>query len=178
MARTRLAAGDLAGARKAFEAASRALGNPGMTAQYALRTIRRAREVKRFGAEPITRLPDGSRLSALPLERLRRELAETSRRAFEVIAEPTIERARRNGPGTRPAAAPETISRLREIQPKFAGLLLEALRRGAPIRAWAVQSGYGPLVHHRWVKLNRRHDWDRRQKALLESSLNPEQASE
>jgi tetratricopeptide (TPR) repeat protein len=171
MARTRLAAGDLAGARKAFEAASRASGNLGMTAQYALRAIRRAREVMRFGAEPITSLPDGARLSAVPLDRLRRELAETSQRAFQVIAEPTIERARRNGPGTRPAAAPKTIRRLREIQPKFAGLLLEALRRGAPIRAWAVQSGYGPLVHNPWIKLNRRHDWQARQKALLESTL-------
>jgi tetratricopeptide (TPR) repeat protein len=171
MARTRLAAGDLAGARKAFEAARKASGSVGMTAQYALRTLRRAEELERHGAEPVTTLADGTRLARLPLSDLQRELSETARRAFEVIAEPTVERARRRGPGTRPAVAPETRERMRDIQPKFAGLLLEALRRGAPLRAWAVQSGYGPLIHHRWGKLNRRHDWQARQKALLESTL-------
>jgi tetratricopeptide (TPR) repeat protein len=177
LARTRLAANDMAGARKAFEAASKASGNLGMTARYAVKAIQRAEELERFGAKPITSLPDGTALSRIPLNRLRRELAETAQRAFRAIAHPTIERARRRGPGTRPAAAPETIRRIREIQPQFAGLLIEALRRGAPIRAWAVQSGYGPLVHHRWIKLNQRHDWDRRQKALVESSLQPGESS-
>jgi tetratricopeptide (TPR) repeat protein len=179
VARTRLAANDLDGAQKAFRQARRAGGNLGMIGQYGARAIQRAKRLQRQGLEPIDVLPDGTPLSAVPLERLQRELAQTARVAWEVISRPTIERARKEGPGTRVAAAPETIERMREVRREFVGLLLEALRRGAPIRGWAVQGGYSPLIHHPWINLHHRDAWQQRRKGLLEEqalSPDPDQA--
>lgn len=171
LARTRLAAGDLDGARRAFRQARGASGPAGMTAQYGLRAIRRAKQVERWGRDPITELSDGRPLSGLALKELQRELSETAAEAFRVIRRPTVERARKRGPGTRPGASPETIRLVKEVQSRFAGLLVEALRRGAPLRAWSVQGGFGPLIYHDWFKLHRRQDWDRRQDALLQEIL-------
>lgn len=171
LARTRLAAGDLAGAREAFLQADQAQGSAGMVGQYALEALDRAEEVRSWGLEPVRVLPDGSALATLPLDRLQRELIEASRLGYEIIGRPTVERPRKKGSGTRPGATPENIDAIREHQARFAGLLLEALRRGAPIREWSVQGGFGPLIHHRWLKLHLRHDWESRHQAILDQSL-------
>ena len=174
-ARTLLAEGKLDEAEAAFNAVRRRRGDAGMEAQYATATIARIREVRKAGLEPATALADGTPLR--DVDDLSGALQKTAARAFEVLGGPAIEKPRRKAPGTRFIPAPETKKQLDLVQAEFAGLLREAVIRGVPLREWAVQGGYAPLVHHRWKKLFRERAEKAREdeaKAAAASGADPE----
>lgn len=144
-------------ARGLLEPLARDRGDLGMTAQYALGAIDRALEVLARGASPDPRAAsvDGAETypGAMGLESA---LAMTGREAFAAIAEGrVVEAPRRNRdlPGTRPVASRETLERLTPIEARFAGLLIDAVATGAPLREWAVQGGFAPLILQPWERL-------------------------
>ena len=64
-----------------------------------------------------------------------------------------VPRKNKSLPGTRPAASAETLAQLLPIESRFAGLLLDAVSTGAPLREWAVQGGFAPLILQPWERL-------------------------
>ncbi len=151
-------AGQYEEARAALETLARDRGDVGMVAQYALGALDRVREVETQGGKPDPRATiggegGGSYPGSLPLEEA---LAATGREAWGAIGEGRVvevPRKNRTLPGTRPAASTETLARLLPIESRFAGLLLDAVATGAPLREWAVQAGFAPLVLQPWERL-------------------------
>ncbi len=152
-ARTLLAADKLDEAQAAFDAVRRRGGDLGMAAQYASSVIDRIREVRKEGLEPATALADGTPLAEVT--DLAAALRDAAGRASQALAGPAEERRRRKGEGVRFVPTPAAKAELLLVQAEFVGLLREAAVRGAPLREWAVQGGYAPLIHHRWIKLFR-----------------------
>ncbi len=148
-------AGQYDDARKLLEEMSRDRGDLGMVAQYALGALDRVREVETQGARPDPRASlDGRDYpGALSLEEA---LTATGREGWTAIGEGRVvevPRKNRSLPGTRPAASFESMQRLLPIESRFAGLLLDAVASGAPLREWAVQGGFAPLILQPWERL-------------------------
>ncbi len=148
-------AGQYDDARKLLEELARDRGDLGMIAQYALGTLDQVRDVEARGGRPEPRasLEGRSYPGALSLEEA---LAATGREGWIAIGEGhvvEVPRKNRNLPGTRPAASLETMQRLLPIESRFAGLLLDAVASGAPLREWAVQGGFAPLILQPWERL-------------------------
>jgi tetratricopeptide (TPR) repeat protein len=167
LGRNHLAANDLDAAEAAFREARRVPGDTGMSAQYALETIERIRELRRFGLEPATNLADGTPIAEADL---RTQLADAARRGWELIRSgESREVARKRREGTRPAPTPEVKEELRLVEAEFVGLLRQAILVGADIRGWAVASGYAPLIHHPWRKLFVQRVREERREQVLEA---------
>jgi tetratricopeptide (TPR) repeat protein len=148
LARADIGAGRLDSALEKFMLARRGGGEIGMAAQYAANAIQRANELKRWDLQPVLASADGTPLGALSDTELRQRIvAEAAELAPLLEAEP-IEVPRKKGEGTRLMPPPEVATALRELQARLSGLLLEASRRGVPLREWAISGGYAPLVHH------------------------------
>jgi hypothetical protein len=60
------------------------------------------------------------------------------------------------------------MQRLLPIQSRFAGLLLDAVSSGAPLREWAVQGGFAPLILQPWERLVVDRDSAARQAQLID----------
>ena len=52
-------------------------------------------------------------------------------------------------------------------------LLLDAVRRQAPLQEWCVVDGYPPLVHNPWATLYVQRAAQDREKQLIELTLQP-----
>ena len=142
-------------ARKVLEELARDRGDVGMVAQYALGALDRVRDVEAQGGkpDPRTTVEGRSYPGALSLEEA---LTATGREGWTAIgAGRVVEVPRKNKslPGTRPAASAETLAQLLPIESRFAGLLLDAVSTGAPLREWAVQGGFAPLILQPWERL-------------------------
>ncbi|MCU0230042.1 MAG: hypothetical protein MUC67_01565 [Acidobacteria bacterium] len=145
-------------------------GDVGMIAQYAQGALDRVREVIAQGGRPEPRasVEDRSYPGTLSLEEA---LAATGREGWAAIGEGRVvevPRKNRGLPGTRPAASWETMQRLLPIQSRFAGLLLDAVSSGAPLREWAVQGGFAPLILQPWERLVVDRDSAARQAQLID----------
>lgn len=151
--RARLDGGDLQGARKAFEQAARMRGEAALAAKYALEVVHRTEELSSWGLSPSTTTRDGRPLASLGQEELTREIAAASRMAWKALSGRAVEVPRKKRAGTRPAPHPKTLRTMHEAQAYFTGLMLEAVKRGAPLREWNVKLGIGPLLFHPWTKL-------------------------
>ncbi len=151
--RTLLASGDIPGARLAFNAARPAGGEVGMAAQYSAMALDRLEELVPFKLAPAETLADGTPIASADLAAA---ISDVSRRAWTLMQQGKyIEKPRKKGTGTRLFPAPETETELRLLQAEFAGVLRESIVRGAPIREWAIQGGFAPLIHHPWARLFR-----------------------
>ena len=142
-------------ARKVLEELARDRGDVGMVAQYALGALDRVRDVEAQGGkpDPRTTVEGRSYPGALSLEEA---LTATGREGWTAIgAGRVVEVPRKNKslPGTRPAASAETLAQMLPIESRFAGLLLDAVSTGAPLREWAVQGGFAPLILQPWERL-------------------------
>lgn len=148
-ARVRIAAGDLAGAKALLDPAARRAGEAATDARYVVAALDRVLELEGWGLAPVA--PAGAGAS-LALDDVRRGLGETARAASAAIdrANP-VEMPKLRGPGTRPGPSPAFERELRDLQARFAGFLVEALRRGAPLQEWAVVDGYPQLLHNPWL---------------------------
>ncbi len=151
-------AGQYDEARTALEGLARDRGDVGMVAQYALGALDRVRDVAAQGGQPDPRATvDGEGGGVYPGSlSLEEALAATGREAWGAIGEGRVvevPRKNRTLQGTRPAASAETLARLLPIESRFAGLLLDAVASGAPLREWAVQGGFAPLVLQPWERL-------------------------
>ena len=164
-------AGQYDEARTTLEVLARDRGDAGMVAQYALGALDRVRDVEAQGGKPDPRATvegGGSYPGGLSLEEA---LAVTGREGWGAIGEGRVvevPRKNRSLPGTRPAASPETLARLLPIESRFAGLLLEAVATGAPLREWAVQGGFAPLVLQSWERLVIDRDSAARQSQVID----------
>lgn len=147
-----LAAGDLGGARQAFNAARPAGGEIGMSAQYASMAIDRIAEIEQFGLQPAETLADGT---PIPQANLEQAIVTVANRARKVLDAPAVEVARKKRPGTRLAPSKATAEELRLVQAEFCGILKQAVISGAPLREWSIQYGLAPLIHHEWSRLYR-----------------------
>ena len=85
----------------------------------------------------------------------------------------TVEVPRKKGIGSRPAPNPEDAAALKTLQGRFTGLLLDAVRRQAPLQEWCVVDGYPPLVHNPWATLYVQRAAQDREKQLIELTLQP-----
>jgi hypothetical protein len=163
-------AGQYDEARAVLETLARDSGDVGMVAQYALGALDRVRDVEAQGGKPEPRATVEGRSypGALSLEEA---LAATGREGWTAIGEGRVvevPRKNRSLPGTRPAAAFETLERLLPVESRFAGLLLDAVATGAPLREWAVQGGFAPLVLQPWERLVVDRDSTARQSQVID----------
>jgi tetratricopeptide (TPR) repeat protein len=148
-------AGQYDEAGKLLAELARDRGDVGMVAQYAQGALDRVRDVTAQGGtpEPRASVEGRSYPGALSLEEA---LSATGREGWAAIGEGRVvevPRKNRSLPGTRPAASWETMQRLLPIESRFAGLLLDAVSSGAPLREWAVQGGFAPLILQPWERL-------------------------
>ena len=153
LGRVEVGAGKLDEARQTFQRARAAGGDAGMQAQYSMEAVKRGQEVRKKGLEPTTSLADGRPLADLDRGELRSEIAALIGPIGEALQGAAIEVPRRSGKGTKPAPAPDVAKRLSELQAQLSGLLLESVRRGAPLREWAVSGGFAHLVHNELTKI-------------------------
>lgn len=164
-------AGQYDEARTALEALARDRGDVGMVAQYALGALDRVRDVEARGGKPDPRATVEGGESYPGGLSLEEALSATGREGWTAIgAGRVVEVPRKNRslPGTRPAASHETLARLLPIESRFAGLLLEAVATGAPLREWAVQGGFAPLVLQPWERLVIDRDSAARQSQVID----------
>jgi hypothetical protein len=163
-------AGQYDEARTVLDALARDRGDLGMVAQYALGALDRVRDVEVQGGKPDPRASDEGRNYPGDLS-LEEALTATGREGWTALGEGRVvevPRKNRSLPGTRPAASPETLARLLPIESRFAGLLLDAVTTGAPLREWAVQGGFAPLILQPWERLVIERDSSARQSQVID----------
>lgn len=145
-----LALGDVAGARDQFRKAGRIAGEAAVEVQYMASALDRVLELNEWGEKPRDTLPNGKAISGLSSDELQAALRDCAT-DFRQVQGPVVEVPRPKGPGTRPAPHPAVARRLHEVQARFAGLLLEALRRQATLQEWSVPDGYAQLIRSAWA---------------------------
>ena len=128
-------------------------GEVALAAKYASQVLIRAQELSTWGLSPATTTEDGRSLGALEQGELTSQVAAASREAWEAFSGRSVEVPRKKRPGTRPAPHPETARAMHQAQAHLTGVLIEAIKRGAPLREWNVKLGIGPLLFHPWKKL-------------------------
>lgn len=163
-------AGQYDEASKLLTELARDRGDLGMIAQYAQGALDRVREVTARGGRPEPRASVEGRSYPGTLS-LEEALAATGREGWAAIGEGRVvevPRKNRSLPGTRPAASAETMERLLPIESRFAGLLLDAVSSGAPLREWAVQGGFAPLILQPWERLVIDRDSTARQAQVID----------
>lgn len=148
-----LAQGGLDDALEFFTEARRARGDAGMAAQYAYYTVKRAQEVARWKIPLPKQSAAGESIAEMDDDALKNALRAAAVSAFQLFAEPGVETARRRGPGTRLSLHPETRQSLRKIQAEFVALCIETILRKRPLRPWATEGGFMPLIHKNWARL-------------------------
>ncbi len=171
-ARALVRAGRYAEARDLLEPLTRDRGDLGMTAQYTIGALDRAGEVLARGAQldPRASSAEGSETYPGSMS-LEAALVTTGQEAWAAIGSGRVVEAPRKNralPGTRPVASRTTIEQLTPIEARFAGLLLDAVGSGAPLREWAVQGGFAPLVLQPWERLVVERDSTVRQGQLID----------
>ncbi len=145
-----VALGDYTAARDRLRQALRVPGEAAVDVQYMAAALDRVLEVSQWGEKPRETLPEGRPVSGLTDEELKAALRDCAK-AFQDVNGPVVEVPRPTGAGTRPAPHPEVAARLHEIQTRFAGLLVEAMRRQASLQEWSVPDGYAMLIHTPWA---------------------------
>lgn len=153
-ARVLVGTGQWTSAAPILEKLRRGTGDDAMEAQYALGVVARVEELKGWGYEPVMLTEDGKPLSSLDQEQLRAQMNAVTAEAMKGLMGPSREVPRKNGKGTRPAPTEETAAKLHEIQSRWCGLMIEGVRRAAPLQVWAIDGGgFQIMIHNPWETL-------------------------
>jgi tetratricopeptide (TPR) repeat protein len=150
-ARQAIISNDFEAALEALRPAARQPGtDEAMAARYMSWISERAQELGPWGLQPVSTTLDGKPAAGLTEDELLRAVIEASNEAYLALNGPSREVALKKRNGTRPEPTPETRARLQAAQARWVGLLIDAIRRKAPLQIWAVQGGFAPLFFARW----------------------------